>query len=209
MLYPEDDSDISQRQQPPASPENTPVTVIEQQQCFSSSSSLSSNSIEHVGAPPAENSSPTTQFMSQATALGATTSSKARSRKKRSKGLPPLSVIQQGTFFQAINVHFDELHQVDVSQLGEPPSMQDLDTCHFLKKDVYNKVLHTYLEMSIAADHIEIIAFSDNPYLQAMGKVDGIVPFASEFDVLASEELKDTMAYINHWYQHAHRNRKM
>jgi hypothetical protein len=39
--------------------------------------------------------------------------------------------------------------------------------------------------------------------------VDGIVPFASEFDELTSEELKDTLAYINHWYQHAHRNSKM
>ena len=63
--------------------------------------------------------------------------------------------------------------------------------------------------MSIAADHIGNFAFSDNPYLQAMGIVDGIVPFASEFDELISEELKHTLAYINHWYQHAHRNSKM
>jgi hypothetical protein len=36
----------------------------------------------------------------------------------------------------------------------------------------------------------------------------GDVPFAAEFDVLTSEELKDVMEHINHWYRHAHRNRK-
>jgi hypothetical protein len=113
--------------------------------------------------------------MSRAAALRATTSSKASSRKKRSKGLPPLSVTQQGTCYQAINVYFDELHGVDVSRLGEPPSMQDLDTRQILNKDVYNNLLHTttYIEMSIAAGHIGIIAFSDNPYLQAMGMNSG------------------------------------
>jgi hypothetical protein len=133
-----------------------------------------------------------------AAALGAKTSSKASSRKKRRKGSPLLYVTQQGTYYQAINVYFEELHRVDVSRLGEPPSMRDLDTHQFLNKDVYNNLLHTYLEMSIAADHIGIIAFSDNAYIQTMGMVDGIVLFASEFDVLTSEELKDTMAYINH-----------
>jgi hypothetical protein len=34
MLYPEDDSDISRQQQPPAPTGNAQVTVIEQQQCF-------------------------------------------------------------------------------------------------------------------------------------------------------------------------------
>ena len=153
MHYPEDDSDISRRQQPPAPTGNAQVTAIEQQQCFSSTSSHASNSIEHVG-PPAENSSPTTQSTSQAAALGATTSSKATSRKMRSKGSPPLSVTQQGIYYQPIKVYFDELHRGDVSRLGEPPSMRDLDTRQFLNKDVYDNLLHAYIEMSIAADHI-------------------------------------------------------
>jgi hypothetical protein len=118
-------------------------------------------------------------------------------------------VTQEGTYYRAINVYFDELHRADVSRHGEPPSMRDLDTRQFLNKEVFDNLLHTYLEMSIAADHIGLIAFSDNPYLQAMGVVDGAVPFAAKFDVLTSEEFKDTMAYINHWYQHAHRNSKM
>ena len=49
-----------------------------------------------------------------------------------------------------------------------------------------DNVLHTYLEISIAADHVRIIVFSDNPFFQARGNVDGIVPFAMEFDVLTS-----------------------
>ncbi len=158
------------------------MTVIKQQQFFSSSSSLASNSIERVGGPQAENSSPTTRSMSRAAALRATTSSKASSRTKR------LSVTQQGTYYRAINVYFDELHRVDVSQLGEPPSMQDLETRQFLKKDVYNNLLHTttYLEMFIAADHIGIIAFSDNPYLQAMGMNSGW-NFALHFGVRCAD----------------------
>ena len=68
--------------------------------------------------------------------------------------------------------------------------------------------LNTYLTMSIAADHIHLTAFPDNTYLQAMGLLSGDVPFAAEFDVLTSEELKDVMEYVNHWYRHAHRNSK-
>jgi hypothetical protein len=55
-----------------------------------------------------------------------------------------------------------------------------------LNKDVLDNVLHTYLEISIAADHVRIIVFSDNPFFQARGNVDGIVPFALEFGVLTS-----------------------
>ena len=87
--------------------------------------------------------------------------------------------------------------------------MRDLDTRQFRNKDVFDNLLQTYMAMTIASDHIDLIAFPDNPYLQAMlGVVSGDVPFASEFDALTSEELKDVMEYLNHWYQHAHRNSK-
>ena len=68
--------------------------------------------------------------------------------------------------------------------------------------------LRPFLAMSIAADHIRLIAFPDNPYLQARGLLSGNVSFAAEFDVLTLEELKGVMEYINHWYQHAHRHSK-
>ena len=71
--------------------------------------------------------------------------------------------------------------------------MQDLDIRQFWNKDVFDKLLTTYLGMLIAADHIHLIAFPDNPYLQANGVLSGDVPFAAEFDVLTSEELKDVI----------------
>jgi hypothetical protein len=93
ILYSDgEDSDISREQQqansqPPALSENIPVT--EQQQCFSSSSSIASENIECIGAPSADNSSPTTRSMSRRAATVATTKNKAN-KKKRSKSTPPL-----------------------------------------------------------------------------------------------------------------------
>ncbi len=203
VLYPEDCSDISQGQANTELPLNGNVHDEEQQECYSSN-----NSVSDGGGVPGvvvleETSSPTTRAMSRAAELQAT--SKA---KKRSKSSPPLSITQEGSYYRAINVYFDELHRADVSRLGEPPSMRDLDIRQFRNKGVFDKLLKTYLAMSIAADHIHLIAFPDNPYLQAMGLLSGDVPFAAEFDVLTSEELKDVMEYINHWYRHAYRNSK-
>jgi hypothetical protein len=118
----------------------------------------------------------------------------ASKAKKRSKSAPPFP--------------FNELHRADVSRLGKPPSMRDLDIRQFRNKNLFDKLLKTYLAMSIAADHIHLIAFPDNTYLHAMGLLSGNVPFAAEFDVLTSEELNDVMEYVNHWYRHAHRNCK-
>jgi hypothetical protein len=153
-----------------------------------------------------EASSPTTRAMARAAQMQQEAVKKTK--KKKSKSTPPSSITQEGSYYRAINVYFDEMHRVDVSRLGEPPSMGTLDARQFRNKDVFDKLLKSYLAMSIASDHIHLIAFADNPYLQAMGVVSGDVPFASEFDVLTSEELKDVMEYINHWYQHAHRNSK-
>ncbi len=209
-LYPEDDSeDISQGRAHAELPLEDNVLDEEQQECFSSNNSISDGVLSPGGGVPgvvelqAETSSPTTRAMSRAAELQA-----ASKEKKRSKSSPPLSITQEGSYYRAINVYFDELHRADVSRLGEPPSMRDLDIRQFRNKDVFDKLLKTYLAMSIAADHIHLIAFPDNPYLQAMGLLSGDVPFAAEFDVLTSEELKDVMEYINHWYRHAHRNSK-
>ena len=209
-LYPEEESDISQGRANTELPLEDNVREDDQQECYSSNSTSDSDGVLAPGGGvpgvvllEQETSSPTTRAMSRAAELLA--KSKA---KKRSKSSPPLSITQEGTYYRAINVYFDELHRADVSRLGEPPSMRDLDIRQFRNKDVYDKLLKTYLALSVAADHIHLIAFPDNPYLQAMGLLSGDVPFAAEFDVLTSEELKDVMEYINHWYRHAHRNSK-
>ncbi len=80
--------------------------------------------------------------------------------------------------------------------------MQELDArSAFRGKTVYDRMLITYLDRSIA--HIGIVAFADNPFLPSMDIYDNA---ALEFDVLTSEELKDTLAFVNHFHKIAHRN---
>ena len=80
--------------------------------------------------------------------------------------------------------------------------MQELDArSAFRGKTVYDRMLITYLDQSIA--HIGIVAFADNPFLPSMDIYDNA---ALEFDVLTSEELKDTLAFVNHFHKIAHRN---
>ena len=89
-----------------------------------------------------------------------------------------------GTYIRATNVFFDQLHRADVSSLGEPPTMRELDTRQFRNKGVYNKLLVTYLDASIK--HIGYAGFTSNIDLEAMGLTDDI---GMNFDALTSEEL--------------------
>ena len=202
LLYPDDDDPDNNDSDVPL---DTAVPLYQDDTSSDEESTTSSSAVPPAAVLEQETSSPTTRAMARAAQMQEAVH---KTKKKKSKSTPPSSITQEGSYYRAINVYFDELHRVDVSRLGEPPSMRTLDTRQFRNKDVFDKLLKTYLAMSIASDHIHLIAFPDNPYLQAMGVVSGDVPFASEFDVLTSEELKDVMEYINHWYQHAHRNSK-
>ncbi|KAI2499398.1 hypothetical protein MHU86_15110 [Fragilaria crotonensis] len=123
-------------------------------------------------------------------------------KKKKSTSSPPACVTQIGTYIRAINVFFDQKHRSDVFSLGAAPSVQELDArLAFRGKAVYDRMLITYLDVSIP--HIGVVAFSEDPYLPSMGIYDNA---AMDFDVLTSEELKDTLAFINHFYKIAHRN---
>jgi hypothetical protein len=79
--------------------------------------------------------------------------------------------------------------------------MRELDTRQFRNKGVYDKLLVTYLDASI--EHIGYAGFTGNVYLEAMGLTDDI---GMKFDVLTSEELSDTMSYLNHHYGVSHRD---
>jgi hypothetical protein len=135
------------------------------------------------------------------TAISRTAARAAPRKKKKSKSTPPTSITQVGTYIRATNVFFDQLHRADVSSLGEPPTMRDLDTRQFRNKGVYDKLLVTYLDASI--EHIGFAGFTGNVYLEAMGLTDDI---GMNFDVLTSEELSDTMSYLNHHYRLSHRD---
>ncbi|KAI2492013.1 hypothetical protein MHU86_22538 [Fragilaria crotonensis] len=136
---------------------------------------------------------------SRSDAPGRSSGSKA---KKKNTSSPPTSVTQMGTYIRAINVFFDQKHRNDVFSLGATPSMQELDARSDIRvKAVYNRMLVTYLDQSIP--HIGAVAFADDPYLPSMGVYDNA---ALEFDVLTSEELKDTLAFVNRFYKIAHRN---
>jgi hypothetical protein len=123
-------------------------------------------------------------------------------KKNKSRSSPPTSVTQVGTYIRAINVFFDQKHRNDVFSLGAAPSVQELDAqSAFCGKAVYDRMLAMYLDQSIL--HIGAVAFADDPYLPSMGIYDAA---AQEFDVLTSEELKDTLAFVNHFYKIAHQN---
>jgi hypothetical protein len=93
-------------------------------------------------------------------------------------------------------------HRNDVFSLGASPSVQELDVrSSFRSKAVNDRMLITYLDQSIL--HIGVVAFSEDAYLPSMGIYDNA---ATDFDVLTSEELKDTLAFLNHFYKIAHQN---
>ncbi len=123
-------------------------------------------------------------------------------RRRRRAQVPPTVVTQIGTYIRAINVFFDQKHRNDVFSLGEAASVQELDARSvFRGKAVYDRMLLTYLDQSIP--HIGEVAFAEDPYLPSMGIYDNA---ATDFDVLTSEELKDTLAFVNHYFKIAHQN---
>ena len=86
------------------------------------------NNQQSITSPHNDNESlPNTRAKARATALQLRENPAARAprKKKKSKSTPPTSITQVGTYIRATNVFFDQLHQADVSSLGEPPTMRE------------------------------------------------------------------------------------
>jgi hypothetical protein len=136
----------------------------------------------------------------------ATTSSQkkqASTRKNAAKGSVPLCVSKEGTYYQAINVWFDERNRTDIMNMGASPSMQELDARQFANKRTYDKLLRSYSDTSMENDAINYIDFGTDEYLLGCGIAED---HASNFDVLTSRELKQVLDYIVHWYNRSSGN---
>lgn len=127
----------------------------------------------------------------------------AAKRPKVSKGTVPSVVTLDGTYYRAINVWFDERNRVDIVNMGSSPSIRELDARKkFRNKSTYDKLLHTFLDNSTENIAVNYIGFN-NEYLNDCGITD---QYASEFDVLSSEDLCNVLDYIVYWYNVAYRN---
>jgi hypothetical protein len=110
------------------------------------------------------------------------------------KGTVPSSVTVNGTYYQAINIWFDERNRVvDIVNMGSSPTIRELDARKkFANKATYNKLLLTYLDNSAENIAVNYIGF-DNEYLNDCRITD---QSASEFDILTSEELCKVLEFI-------------
>ena len=131
------------------------------------------------------------------------------SRKKKSKASSksnvPSSVTVDGTYYQAINVWFDERNRLEIVNMGSSPTIKELDARKkFANKPTYDKLLLTYLDISADNMAIDYIGFDDQ-YLNDCG-ISG--KYASQFDTLTSEDLCKVLDYAVYWYNVADRNNK-
>ena len=133
--------------------------------------------------------------------------SSASSKKPKTcnKRTVPASVTIDGTYYRAINIWFDERNRVDIVNMGSSPTIRELDARKkFANKTTYHKLLLTYLDNSAENIAVNYIGF-DNEYLNDCGIAD---QYASEFDILTSEELCNVLEYVVYWYNVAFRNNK-
>ena len=122
-----------------------------------------------------------------------------------SKSTVPSSVTMDGTYYWAINIWFDERNRVDIVNMGSSPTIRELDARKkFANKATYDKLLLTYLDNSAENIAVNYIGFDDE-YLNDCSITD---QYASEFDILTSEDLCHGLEYIVYWYNVAFRNNK-
>ena len=66
---------------------------------------------------------------------------------KQAKSTPPDTVTwTNNTYFRVINLYMCEKHRSDVSKLGQPPTMAELDTRRFRHKYIFDRLEVTYLD---------------------------------------------------------------
>jgi hypothetical protein len=130
---------------------------------------------------------------------------RASAKKKPAKGSIPVCVKQEGTYYRAINVWFDERNRTDIMNMGASPTMQELDARQFVNKRTYDKLLQSFLDTTVDNDAINFVGFGTDEYLLSCGITEN---HSSTFDVLTSKELKQVLDYIVHWYNVSLRNNK-
>ena len=64
-----------------------------------------------------------------------------KGKKKRHKSTAPNSITKPGTYYRIFNTYMAEQTHPDVVNIGLNPTMTDLDSCHFLHKSIYDRLL--------------------------------------------------------------------
>jgi hypothetical protein len=93
---------------------------------------------------------------------------------------------------------------LDVVNIGSNPTMADFDSCCFLHKSIYDRLLLSYHDSSCQA--IYGFAFPKEFYFENAGVPSEIT---NNFDVISSQDFTDVMGYLNFHYQVAHRENKL
>ena len=148
-------------------------------------------------------------FVTENSAMSWAAELQASKAKKRSKSSPPLSIMQEGSYYWPSNqcllwwIASCWCLQAWGTAINARPGHLPIPEQGCVWQITYNLFGHVDCCWSHSPHCI-----SWQPISTGNGGVSGNVPFAAEFDDLTSAELKDVMESINHWYRHAHRQSK-
>ena len=81
--------------------------------------------------------------------------------------------------------------------------MAALDSCKFLHKAIYDKLLLSYND--ITNNDMNGFAYPVVEFFQLVGVCNNV---ANDFDCISSADFSDAMGYLNFHYQAVHRNNK-
>ena len=129
---------------------------------------------------------------------------KPKKRKsKQRKSSPPDAVSRPGTYYRIINTYMLEKICPLLVNIDSNPTIADLNSCCFVHKDIYDKLLLSYYDLT--GESISGFAFPEIQYFEHVGVCNNI---AADFDNISSQDFSDAMSYLNFHYQVAHRNNK-
>ena len=123
-----------------------------------------------------------------------------KGKKKMQKSTAPISITKPGTYNRIINTYMVNQNHQDVVNIVSNPTMVDLDSCRFLHKSIYDRLLLSYQDSTCQA--INGFAFPEVFYFENDGVPSEIT---NSFDVLSSQDFSSVMGYLNFHYQVAHR----
>jgi len=83
-------------------------------------------------------------------------------QRKRNAAIAPKDINKHGTYYQVINIFFDEKHRQDILDLGNTPTMCELDARKYPHKAVWDKLLDAY--MDIYNDTVGSMAFKHTQF---------------------------------------------
>ena len=128
---------------------------------------------------------------------------KKKRKNRKCKATTPEAITKPGSYYRIINTYMLDENRPHVLKLGSIPTMAALDSRKFLHKEIYDKLLSSYNDITNNA--ISGFAYPEVEYFQLVGVCNNV---ANDFDCISSADFSDAMGYLNFHYQVAHRNNK-